>query len=157
MNKQLLIGLLLTILPISELRGGLPVVISYALQNGLKIWPLFLLVILLNILIIFFIYFFLDFLHDKLLKIKAYRKIIEKPLARLRKKAKRFEKKKQGEFFGLFLLVAIPLPGTGAWTGCLISWVLGINRKKSILAISLGVLVAGLIILFGSLGFFSLF
>jgi uncharacterized membrane protein len=156
MNKQLLLGFLLTILPISELRGGLPVVIGYALQNSLKIWPLFLLVILLNILVIFFIYFFLDFFHEKLLRIKTYRRIIEKPLERLRKKARKFEKSGRGEFFGLFLLVAIPIPGTGAWTGCLISWILGINRKKSILAISLGVLVAGLIILLGSLGFFSL-
>ena len=55
------------------------------------------------------------------------------------------------------LFVAVPLPGTGAWSGCLVSWLLGLDRKKSILAISLGVIIAGLIILFASLGVFSLF
>ena len=157
MNKQLLLGLLLTILPISELRIGLPVVIDYALKNSFNIFPLFLLVLALNIGVIFFIFFFLDFLHDKLMKWTFYRKVVDKPLARFRKKAKKFEENKRGEFFGLFLLVALPLPGTGAWTGTLISWILGIDRKKSILAISLGVVVAGLIVLFSSIGLLSLF
>lgn len=156
-EKQLWLGLLLTILPISELRLGLPVVVDYAIKNDINIFLLFLLVILLNILIIFVIYFFLDFIHDKLLHLKLYRKVISVPLERFRKKAKRFEEKKRGEFLGLFLLVALPIPGTGAWTGTLISWILGINRKKSLLAISLGVLAAGIIVLFGSLGLLSLF
>lgn len=157
MDKQLLFGLLLTILPISELRLGLPVVLDYALKNGQNILALFILVVLLNIGIIFFIYFFLDFLHEKFMKIKIYRKVIDKPLGRLRRKAKKFEEKGRGEFIGLVFLVALPLPGTGAWTGCLVSWILGIDRKKSIPAISLGVFIAGLIILFSSLGIFSIF
>ena len=56
----------------------------------------------------------------------------------------------------LVLFVAVPLPGTGAWTGCLLSWLLDLDRKKSILAISIGVLIAGLFILFGTLGFLNL-
>ena len=157
MDKQLWLGLLLTILPISELRLGLPVALDYLIKNNLSIFPFFLLVILLNIGIVFFIFFFLDFIHHKLMNFKWYKKIIDKPLERFRKKARKFEEKKRGEFIGLFLLVALPLPGTGAWTGTLISWILGINRKKSILAISLGVLVAGLVVLFSSLGILSLF
>ncbi len=48
---------------------------------------------------------------------------------------------------GLAIFVGIPLPATGAWTGCLIAWILGLERKKSLLAISLGVVVAGIIVL----------
>jgi len=55
----------------------------------------------------------------------------------------------------LFIFVAIPLPLTGAYTGTFISWVLGLDRKKSILAISLGVLTAGIIIYFSTLGIIS--
>ena len=155
MDKQLWLGLLLTVLPISELRLGLPVVIDFLLKNNISIFPFFLLVLLLNIGSIFFIFFFLDFIHHKLMNFRWYKRIIDKPLERFRKKAKKFEEKKRGEFIGLFLLVALPLPGTGAWTGTLISWILGIDRKKSILAISLGVLVAGILVLFITLGFLN--
>ena len=59
-------------------------------------------------------------------------------------------------YLALTLFVAVPVPGTGAWTGTLVAWVLGLDRWKSIGAISLGVVIAGLIILFTSLGFFGL-
>jgi uncharacterized membrane protein len=57
----------------------------------------------------------------------------------------------------LTLFVAVPLPVTGAWSGCLVAWTLGLDRKKSILAISLGVVIAGLIVFFGTIGFMNLF
>ena len=47
---------------------------------------------------------------------------------------------------GLMLFVAIPLPITGAWTGTIGAWVMGLDRKKSILFILLGVLVAGIVV-----------
>ena len=53
------------------------------------------------------------------------------------------------------LLVAVPLPGTGAWTGALIAWVLKLNRLKSFIAISAGIIIAGILVLSASLGFFS--
>jgi len=72
----------------------------------------------------------------------------------MQKKIDKFERKYQKiGFLALMLLVAIPLPGTGAWTGCIISWVLGLERKKSIMAISAGVMIAGVLILLGMLGF----
>lgn len=55
-------------------------------------------------------------------------------------------------YLGLFLFVAIPLPGTGAWTGALIAAVLEMNRKKSFLVIAIGVFVAGLIMMALSYG-----
>ena len=59
-------------------------------------------------------------------------------------------------YVALGLFVGVPIPLTGAWTGTLIAWFLDLDRKKSIIAITLGVLMAGFIILALSLGFFKL-
>jgi uncharacterized membrane protein len=59
-------------------------------------------------------------------------------------------------YFALTLFVAIPLPVTGAWTGTLIAWILGLERTRSKAAIALGVCIAGLIILIASLGILNL-
>ena len=72
--------------------------------------------------------------------------------------AKRAELKKAGDYgtyFALFLFVAVPIPGTGAWTGTLAASILKLDFKKTTLAIMSGVLVAGLIMLAVSLGFFK--
>ena len=89
---------------------------------------------------------------------KFYERFFRASLRKFQKKIDKFEKRhaKLG-FLALTLLVAIPLPGTGAWSGSLISWVLGLDRKKSILSIALGVLIAGLIVFLGMLGFVNLF
>ena len=58
-------------------------------------------------------------------------------------------------FIALMLFVAIPLPGTGAWTGTLAASFLNIKFKDTIIAVILGVLIAGLIMMAGSLGLFS--
>ncbi len=158
MDFQILLGLLMTILPVFELRGGLPVIVEYAVRNNLNIWPLFVLVLILNILIIFFIYFFLDFLHENFMKINLYKKFMHRYLERVRRRAEKVQKQMDNlGFLALALFVAIPLPGTGAWTGTLVAWILNLNRLKSFIAISCGVVIAGFIILFASLGFFSWF
>ena len=56
------------------------------------------------------------------------------------------------KYWGLVLFVGIPLPGTGAWTGCLIAAMLGMDKKKSTLAAILGVIMAGVIMLIFSYG-----
>ena len=56
------------------------------------------------------------------------------------------------EFWGLLLFVGIPLPGTGAWTGCLIAALLDMNKKKSFVAATLGVVMAGIIMMILSFG-----
>ena len=83
---------------------------------------------------------------------------MNKYLDKIRIKSRGVEKKINTiGFLALMVFVAIPIPGTGAWTGTLISWVLGLNRLKSIIYISLGVLMAGLIILLASMGIFNIF
>lgn len=157
MDLKLLWAVILTIMPVTELRVGLPVAILYAMEQNIPIWLIFCLIILLNVLVIFFVFYFLDNLHHVFLRIKPYRKLFEKYVERFQRKVDKFEKRYETlGFFALVLFVAIPLPGTGAWTGCLLSWLVGLDRKRSILAISIGVLIAGLFILFGTLGFLNL-
>jgi len=156
MDLRLLYAIILTILPGTELRLGLPVAMLYAQDIGLSLILIFLLIVLINILLIFFIFFFLDNLHKWLMKFKFYEKFFRAFLKRFQKKVDKFEKRHSTlGFLALTLFVAIPLPGTGAWSGCLVSWILGLDRKKSILAIALGVSIAGLLIFLGVLGFIS--
>jgi uncharacterized membrane protein len=158
MDLKLFYALLLTILPLSELRIGLPIAISYAIEQSIPIFFIFTLVILLNILVIFFIFYFLDYIHSWLMSFSFYRKNFEIFLKRFQRKVDKFEKKYESlGFFALVFFVAVPLPLTGAWSGCLVSWILGLDRKKSILSISAGVIISGIIILIGTLGFISLF
>jgi len=155
--NQLLISIILSILPVSELRGGLPVAVDYALKNNISILPIFFLIVLLNIGVIFLILFFLDFFHESLMGIPFYKKLFGFYLNSVRKRADKIEAKiPTYGYLALTLFVAIPLPVTGAWTGTFIAWLLGLERKKSIPAIALGVLIAGIIILLASLGVFSM-
>jgi uncharacterized membrane protein len=158
MDLRLLYAIILSILPISELRGGLPLGILYAIDNKIPIILIFLAIVFVNILGFFFAFFFLDNIHHLFMKIKIYKKLFEKYALKLQKRADKFEKSyKNLGFLALMIFVAIPLPGTGAWTGALISWFLGLDRKKSMIYISLGVLIAGLIVLLGTLGVIKIF
>jgi len=158
MNLKIIYALVLTILPISELRFGLPVALSYAMDEGVPIALVFSLVVFLNILLVFFVFYFLDRIHSFLLNIKIYRKFFEFYLRRLQRRIDKFEARYSSQgFLALALFVAVPLPGTGAWSGCLVAWLLGLERKKSLLAISIGVAVAGILILVGTLGAFRFF
>ncbi len=158
MDSQLILSIILSFFPLVELRAGLPVVVDYCLKNGLDIWPYFSLVVLINILVTLFVFFFMDFLHIHFLKINYYKNFMNRFLEKIRKKGKRFEGKSGFALYSaLALFVAIPLPGTGAWTGAILAWLFGFNRRASFVAISLGILLAGIIILLISLGLFSLF
>lgn len=157
-SLQLLIGIALSFLPFFELRGGLPILVNYAVNNNLSTLPFFFISLFFNIIAIFFAFFFLDFLHIHLLRFKSYQKISEKFLKRIQRKVDKTKSNfdKYG-FLALTLFVAIPFPGTGAWTGSLVAWILGLERKRSYISIALGVLIAGLLIFFTSLGVFTLF
>ncbi|MEI7719398.1 MAG: small multi-drug export protein [archaeon] len=158
MDSQLILSIILSFLPFVELRAGLPVVIDYCLKNGLNIWPYFSLVVLVNILVTLFVFFFMDFLHVYFMKINYYKNFMDRFLERVKRKGKHLENK-EGLLlhFLLCIFVAIPLPGTGAWTGAVLAWLFGFNRKASFISISLGVLIAGFLVLAISLGIFSMF
>lgn len=156
--NQLILACILSFLPISELRGGIPVAVNYALNNNVELLPVFLLIIFCNLMVIFFVYFFMNLLHKYFLKLNWYNKIFESVLIRIRKKTDKLEKDfSVYGFLALTIFVAIPLPATGAWTGSLIAWVLDLDKKKSIAAISLGVLIAGTIMFIASITGLKLF
>ena len=153
---KILVVLLISMVPLVELRGAIPVAVGMDL--GLPEWAVLIIAIIGNIIPVPIIYFF----ARKFLEWGAKRQW--KPLKRfcnfcLKKGTKAGEKLLQkagdyGTYFALFLFVAIPIPGTGAWTGTLAASILNLDFKKTIIAIIAGILVAGLIMLLISLGLF---
>ncbi|RMF55859.1 ligand-binding protein SH3 [Candidatus Woesearchaeota archaeon] len=146
----LLIGLVLSALPVFEIRGGLPLIMEYAKSTGEPLMPYFLLAVLINIFAIFIVFFFLDRLNEIFMKVPWYRRIFGVFLKRANKKARKLEKK-MGTlgYLALALFVSVPLPGTGAWSGTFVSWILNLDRRKSIFFIALGVILASFFVLAG--------
>jgi uncharacterized membrane protein len=138
----LLKGVILSFLPISELRGGIPV----AVASGVGLLPAFLSCVMANIIVIIPIFFFLDYIHTYLMKIKLYNKLFTLYLERVRKRVEVKLAQQTWEYFVLFLFVAIPFPSTGAYTGCLIAWFFEMDRKRSFVTIASGVVVAGIVV-----------
>ncbi len=147
-----LIAFIVSLLPVLELRGGL-IVAKLLEVDFLKA---FLICFIGNLLPIPFILIFIRKIFSLLKKNRKVEELITKLEARSIRKA---DSVKKYRLWGLFILVAIPLPGTGAWTGALIADLLDIRIKHSFPVIAIGVFVAGLIIsalsygLFGLLGF----
>lgn len=138
--QTVLTSVLLCLLPISELRGGLP----YALARGLVPWQAYLLCVAANGLVGPLVFLFLSTLHGLLEHLYWYRRVFEKLVERSRQRV--HEKVEKYGYAGLIVFVAIPLPITGAYTGALGAWVLGMDARKSFLSIFAGVLVAGLVV-----------
>ncbi len=139
MTREIAWVLLATVSPISELRGGIPLGI---LQYGLDPLLIFFIAIIANALIFFPVFFALRLFYDKLL----YRiPLFDKYLDNLRKRGE--PKVEKYGFWGLILFVAMPLPITGAYTGTILAWLLGMDWKKAFPAIGMGVVVAGAIVL----------
>ena len=149
--SNLIYGIILSALPIAELRGGIPL----AMFSGAPLGLIFILCVLANIIIIPLIFLFLDFLHERFMEKKFYRVLFSKLINRTRRKIEHRIGTKW-EYPALLLLVAIPLPGTGAYTGSLAAWLFKLNRKKSYLTIALGVVIAGILVTLASLGIYSL-
>lgn len=144
LGKELIV-FIISLFPILELRGGL---IAASLLN-VDFYTAFLISFVGNILPIPFILWLIEWIFDLLRKWKPTKKLVTK----LEKKglSKREQIDKYG-YLGLLLFVGIPLPGTGAWTGALLASLLKLNRKKSFLVITLGVLMAGIIMSIFSYG-----
>ena len=140
-----LIVFIISLMPILELRGGL---IAAALLGlgGLKS---FIICFIGNIIPIPLILWFITPIFDALKKTKLFRGIVNKLENKALNKKDKIEKL---EYIGLMLFVGIPLPGTGAWTGCLIASLLNMDKKKALLYAILGVIMAGIIMMIFSYG-----
>ncbi|QQG39033.1 MAG: small multi-drug export protein [Candidatus Woesearchaeota archaeon] len=139
--------------PFFELRGGIPFGIAVGLNPAL----VFILGVLANIIVVFAIFFFLDYIHKHLLPIGFYKKSFNYFLEKTRRKAEKHIRGKKWEYYALFVFVALPIPGTGAYAGTLISWFFNLDRRNSILAIGLGVVASGLLVTLVTMGIVSLF
>ena len=143
MAEKIASTLLLTALPISELRGGIPLGISL----GLDPWFTLAVTVVVNALMFFPIFFVLCLFYDKLLsRIRLFNFYLEVVRRRGKPKVDRYG------FLGLTLLVAVPLPITGVYTATILSWLLGIEWRKAFPAIGLGTAIAGVIVLLVTLG-----
>jgi len=136
--------ILANIMPTLEQVGGIPLGIALGLN------PIYTLLISLtvNCLLFFPIYFGLKLFYKEVFsKMRLFRKYLEK----VRKKGKPYVDKYG--IIGLTLLISLPTPLTGTYTASILSWFLNLDWKKSFLAIFLGSLIGGLIILGTTLGF----
>ncbi len=147
--KNILYVLLISMLPIVELRGAIPV----GTALGLPWYLNYLLCCLGNLLPVPFI---LILIRRILTWMKGVKHLDRIALFLEEKVEKRRGQIEKYATFGLLLFVAVPLPGTGAWTGSLIAACLNMDRKRAMLSVTGGVLVAGVIITlisYGVLGF----
>lgn len=147
-----------SMVPLIELRGAVPIGLSPLLGDALPLLPLYIVCIIGNMLPVPFIFFF----ARKVLIWGADKKFIGKFFTFCLEKGEKGgqklqEKAGRGLYFALFLFVGIPLPGTGAWTGTLAASFLNMDFKKSILAIIAGVILAGVIMGLASVGVFGAF
>ena len=148
---ELVFTVLVSMVPIIELRGGIP----FGVALGLNPWVAFLACIIGNIIPVPFIIVYIrrifGWMRRRLPKLDGIVDRLEKKAHLKGRKVTKFK------YIGLFLFVAIPLPGTGAWTGALAAAFLDMPLRKALPSIFAGVLVAGIAISILTFGVASLF
>ena len=143
--------ILVSMVPIVELRGGIP----FGVTLGLPVWAAYLAAVIGNILPVPFI----------LVYIRRIFQWMRRRLPRLNRLGDKLERKAhlkgrrvtKYKYLGLMLFVAVPLPGTGAWTGALAAAFLDMPLRKAIPSIFAGILIAGIAISILTFGVASLF
>ena len=144
---NILVTLIVSMLPIVELRGAIPVGASL----GLPVWQAAVIAMVGNMLpvpfIIAFVRTLMDWLRQRSDRARRFVAWLER-----KGSGKKAERVRKAQFFGLLLFVSMPMPGTGAWTGALIAALLNMRMKRALPPILLGVLVAGLIVSLATAG-----
>ncbi len=139
---------LLSLMPIIELRGG----ILAAKLLGLEMIPAFFICLVGTILPVPFILLFINKIFDRMRNTR-FVKLVDRLEAKGRSK---FDKINRYKSFGLLIFVAIPLPGTGAWTGSLAAALMKMDFKSSMISVALGTLLADIIMCLLSYGVLGL-
>ncbi|MBM7636291.1 COG2426 family protein [Streptococcus saliviloxodontae] len=138
-----IITFLIGMVPLVELRGAVP----YAIATGIPMWQAIVIGVIANMLPVPIIFFF----ARRVLEWGADKPVIGSFFSWCLKKGHRGGEKlkkaagDKGLFWALLIFVGIPLPGTGAWTGTLAASILDWNFKNSVIAVMLGVILAGII------------
>ena len=136
----LVVSALLSLLPISELRGAIP----YAVANSIPPLFAYFYCVAFNSLVGPVFYIFVSTVHRFMIRFSWYCRIFNRFIEKARMKIS--DKVDRYGYLGIMLFVAIPLPVTGAYTGTMGAWVLGMKKRKTIPAVIAGVAIAGLII-----------
>ena len=144
-------AILLSMVPITELRATIPVAISMWEMH--PVWA-FVFAVIGNMIPVPFIILFIRPIFAWMKKFKIFRKLVVKLEERGASKISTVEKYK---FWGLFIFVAIPAPGTGAWTGSLIAGLMNMRLKDAIPSILLGVVTAAIIVTLVTTGAINIF
>lgn len=145
MLTKLLITFLISMVPVIELRGALPIGVGM----GLEPWVALVVSIIGNMVPVPFIIIFIRRILNWMHRFEKFDRLAK----RLEAKAERQgDKLVKYETMGLFLLVAVPLPGTGAWTGSLVAALFDLRLKTAIPTIFAGVVAAGLVVFFITYG-----
>lgn len=151
LNGEFLLTLLVSMVPVVELRGGIP----FGVAAGLPVWAAYLAAVIGNLLPVPFIVVYIRrifmFMRQHMPRLNS---LVDKMEQKAHLKSASVLKY---QYLGLAIFVAIPLPGTGAWTGALVAAFLDMRLKKAMPSIVGGVLSAGLIISIVSYGVKSLF
>ena len=151
LNGEFILTLLVSMLPVVELRGGIP----FGVVAGLPVWAAYLAAVIGNLLPVPFIVVYIQrifmFMRQNMPRLNS---VVDKMEQKAHLKSASVLKY---QYLGLAIFVAIPLPGTGAWTGALVAAFLDMRLKKAMPSIMGGVLSAGLIISILSYGVKSLF
>jgi len=143
---KVLMTFFISMIPVVELRGAIPV----ALAHGMDLWPAILVSVLGNLVPVPFIIIFIRQIFAWIRKKSRWLNRVVTGLEQ--RAAQKADTVRKYTFWGLFILVAIPLPGTGAWTGALVAAMMKIRIKLAFPAIALGVVAAGLIVAFVTYG-----
>jgi uncharacterized membrane protein len=138
--REILWVVLISATPIGELRAGIPT--AYFVYD-FPWYYAFLFSVVGNLLPVPLILLFLDRVTRFLGRVGLFDRVIKRVFERTRRRGERI---KRVEGIGLALFVGVPLPVTGAWTGSLVAFLFGIERKRAFLYITLGVFLAGAIV-----------
>ena len=144
--KETIITFLISMVPVIELRGAIP----YGVAAGLPVLIAFIVSVIGNIIPVPFVVIFIRKIIAIMKKMSKHVRMFAEWLERKAEKNK--EKVLKYEFWGLMLLVAIPLPGTGAWTGALVAAMLDMQLKRAFPSIAVGVVAAGIVVSLATMG-----
>ena len=138
--KDILLTFLVAMVPVVELRGAIP----FGVVRGLNLWTAIIASVLGNLVPVPFIILFIRKIFAWM---RAHMPKLDGLVTRLEKKAEKNRAAvEKYAFWGLAILVAIPLPGTGAWTGALVAAMMEMRLKRAFPDIVIGVVIAGVIV-----------
>ena len=138
--KDIVLTFLVAMVPVVELRGAIP----FGVVRGLNLWTAIIASVLGNLVPVPFIILFIRRIFAWM---RAHMPKLDGLVTRMEKKAEKNRAAvEKYAFWGLAILVAIPLPGTGAWTGALVAAMMEMRLKRAFPAIVIGVVIAGVIV-----------